>query len=268
MKHVWNQVRRASAKISTSVSASVAATVAAGAVMVIAAPASAENRPGLFETEFEFDGISAGAAATAQVKAAGFDVSSAAAKWEESIGEYLDGLVDEITPVVEERQAPADDFVANEVEAFAVADGAKPEVKPLPPEVLEALGIDPAEVAEAEVQDVLIDVPAKGDDGAEAKPQAAAQAAAAHEEPAINPLLLAPVLSHPMDCELCRAMGKWTEVGEAEWEAEAGEGLVDDMAAWQKLAEWASARVSGEEATQVGDDVAAVDDEDDSSLAD
>ena len=47
-----------------------------------------------------------------------------------------------------------------------------------------------------------------------------------------------------------------------------GMSVLEPEAAWEKLAEWASARVSGEEATEAGDDVAAVDDDDDSSLAD
>jgi hypothetical protein len=259
MKHVWNQVRRASGKVSLS------ASVAAGAVAVMAASAPAESRPGALETEFEFDVAVPGAAAVAaEVKGAAVDLSSAVAKWEQSIGEYLDGLIDDAAPAPEVVQpavaeGPAvDAVVAADIDAF---DGAEPEVKPLPPEVLEALGIDPAEVADGKVPDVLVVAPAPVPEKAEARP-------AAHAEAAANPLLLAPVLSHPMDCELCREAGKWAEVSEAEPAPGPGEGLVDDMAAWQKLAEWASARVSGDEAAQAGDDVATADEDDDSALAD
>jgi hypothetical protein len=67
------------------------------------------------------------------------------------------------------------------------------------------------------------------------------QAAAAIAPVEANLLLLAPVLSQPMHCEQCDA----ETTTHAQLEAEV---KIDDSAAWQKLAEWASARVAEDEA--------------------
>ena len=68
--------------------------------------------------------------------------------------------------------------------------------------------------------------------------------------PEANPLLLAPVLSHPADCEACRKLVEQAEADESQDQPAADattEAKVDDTAAWQKLADWASARVAEDE---------------------
>ena len=202
------------------------ASVAAAGVMVAASAASAESRPLLFETEFDVD-LAAGIAAVApRVGTLSFDVPSAAAKWEESIGAYLEGLVDvEAAPAADAApavDAAAADLVARiEIQAFTVteAPAAEAGAKPLPPEVLVALGFDLADA----VLEARAAVPAaaqKQGEGDAAKPQAAADAR-----------LLAPVLSEPMGCPGCAAHA-------------AHAARVDDAAAWQKLADWAASRVA------------------------
>jgi hypothetical protein len=296
MKRVIASIGRVSVR--ASVSASVAA---AGVVAVTVTSASAESRPRPFETEFD---VSPGA--TPQI--ASLQIAPTAVKWQESIAEYLEGLVDDPAPVVETATADPEtptDVVTAEVKAFAVADEpdpeaapepqaeakaeataeAKPEaqaeVKPLPPEVLEALGIDPIEAIDAK-QDVLVAVPAKAeakadadvddDDAddvatAEAKPAAQPEAQpAVHVEVATNPLLLAPVLSHPSDCELCRAGGgEWVEVSRADdadgQDVAPEQSFVDDAVAWEKLAEWASSRIAADQQAKPADDVATIDED-------
>src|SRR5437868_12721094 len=152
MKRVIASIGRVSVR--ASVSASVAA---AGVVAVTVTSASAESRPGPFETEFD---ITTGA--TPQI--ASLQIAPTAAKWQESIAEYLQGLVDDPAPAVETADpVTPGDVVTAELKAFAVVDEpdpeaapepkaeakaeataeskpeAKAEVKPLPPEVLEAL---------------------------------------------------------------------------------------------------------------------------------
>lgn len=190
MKHVWQSVWQAS--------------VAAGAVFIPSA-VSAETKPVEFETEFDLD-LAVGAAALpapAVPKLAGFDLPSAAAKWQESIGSYLDGLLGAPTPppAMEPAPVPDDDedidaLIAAEVAAFAPAAVAAP------------------------------------------APQ----------------ISLAPVLSHAMDCSLCRGVGEWVEVTNVVDLAAPAEGMVDDAAAWERMAEWASARLAADASDDEADD--------------
>jgi hypothetical protein len=196
MKHVWGKVCRAS--------------VAAAGVAVFASAANAENRPLEFETEFDL-GISPAAAA---IKA---ELAPTAAAWQESIGSYLEQLLDaakevapQLAPVAQDETVQA--AVDAELSAFAAAAA-----KPLPPELLDVLGIEFV------------------------------------EEDAAPKISLAPYPSEAHDCELCHAAGEWVEVKNAEQAAAPAEGLVDDAAAWDKLAEWASSRIEADDAPAAED---------------
>jgi hypothetical protein len=62
-----------------------------------------------------------------------------------------------------------------------------------------------------------------------------------------NPLLLAPVLSHPNDCPECLKLAEQAAAAEAQSD-EIEESRVDDAAALQNLADWAGARVADQAA--------------------
>lgn len=216
MKHVFGNLCRAS--------------VAAVGVLAVTPAASAETRPLEFETEFDL-GI-AGEAIAAALESNVSNISAAATQWEQSIGAYLDGLLEAAAPALEPAPAsggmPVSEVVDAEVEAFAPVELAPPvpQVNPLPQELLKVLGDDAA--------------------GAPA-------------------LSLAPAPSHPTGCAMCEAAGEWVEITKAEAAPSPAEGMVDDGDAWQRLAEWASARLAAEDA--------AADDEfeallDDGALAD
>ena len=201
MNHIWSKVCRAS--------------VAAAGVMVATSAASAESRPLQFETEFDL-GLDRVAEAVAPAAAAP-DVSPAPAGWEAAIGSYLDALVAraEVNPRVAES---TDDAAAATAEvAYATADA-------VTADLLVALGLEPAEETAEE--------PAA---------KAEASTASATAEAAPNPLLLAPVLSHPAGCESCAATLHESRK-EAEEAAAPADVRIDDFAAWRKLADWASAR--------------------------
>jgi len=217
------------------------ASVAAAGVVVAASAANAESRPLELETEFDLGhlgGVSLDASAA--VKAASLDVSSAVGNWQKSIGTYLDGLLADRTPGVE---------------------AAAPEVK------TEAKGQATVDVDEVIEDEIAAFKPAEP---ADAKAEAKAEEAAA--APA-NPLLLAPVLSHPMDCAECQKLVQQA----AAKDAEDAQSRVDDAAAWQNLADWAGSRVADEAAASAAadadDDVATAesaffDDAGDPTLAD
>jgi hypothetical protein len=79
-----------------------------------------------------------------------------------------------------------------------------------------------------------------------------AESAKAEPNVEANPLLLAPVLSHPNDCPECL---KLSEQAAAEAQSdEIEESRVDDTAALQNLADWAGARVADEAAAAATDD--------------
>ena len=86
MKRIIAHIGRA------SVRASVSASVAAAGVVAVSSVASAENRPGPFETEFD---VSPGA--TPQIVS--LQIAPTAAKWQASIAGYLEGLIDEPAPL-------------------------------------------------------------------------------------------------------------------------------------------------------------------------
>lgn len=228
MKHVYRKLCRAS--------------VAAAGVMVATSAASAETKPLEFETEFDLGaaGVRAGVSAALAMAEA-----QPAAQWEDSITAYLDGLIEKIAPVVEPPPAPAagdaavEALIDAEIAAFAAVDPVTPaaEVTPLPAELLELLGVEA--------------------DGDEADDAVTALAQARAEIPALSlgALTLAPVPSHPLDCDQCHAAGEWIEVKMEEQVAAPADGMVDDAAAWQKLAEWASARLAAETKEDVADDV-------------
>lgn len=216
------------------------ASVAAAGVMVAASAASAETGPVQFETEFDLDlaggAITAGAvnAGAPTVSAITLDIASAAAKWEESIGAYLEGLLaaDAATgaaPAAEEAKAHdpvTEAVIEEEIEAFAQPETveAKPavtqEAQALPPALKVALGYD--------IADAVLELPKAVPAAAQEKaPQP--QPATPQPVAALAPQLLAPVLSTPMGCESCAAH-------------RAQQARIDDAAAWQKLAEWASSR--------------------------
>ena len=188
MKQVFGKVCRAS--------------FTAAGVMVAASAASAETRPVQLETEFDLDlGGSIGAAAPAlaapQASSFTLDFSSAAAKWEESIGAYLDGLLaaDEApAPQAQEAKA-ADDAATDAVIQAEIAAFEQPQPAKAEPATVEPATVEPV-----------------------AQPVA------------LSPQLLAPVLSSPAGCQACCA--------------HLAQARIDDAAAWQKLAEWASSRVA------------------------
>ena len=201
------------------------ASVAAAGVMVAASAANAESRPLELETEFDLGhaggGISLDTAAA--VKTAALDVSSAVGGWQDSIGTYLDGLLGaDRTPGIEEVAEPE----ANDEATFDIDD-----------------------VIEEEIAAFKPTEPVKAEPKAEEKAEVAAA-----ETPA-NPLLLAPVLSHPMDCPECQKLIRQAVVDDAE----GAQSRVDDEAAWQNLADWAGSRVA--------DDVAATAPADDDDVA-
>src|SRR4051812_28562209 len=118
MKRIIAHIGRA------SVRASVSASVAAAGVVAVGSVASAENRPGPFETEFD---VSPGA--TPQI--ASLQVAPTAAKWQASIADYLEGLADEPAPAAEKADpVTVTDVVTAEVKAFAAADEPDPETVP------------------------------------------------------------------------------------------------------------------------------------------
>ena len=217
MKHILGNLCRAS--------------VAAAGVMVAASAAHGESKPLGFETEFDLPGLTGGGNnVTGAIDAAGavrravLDVPSAAAKWEESIGSYLDALVG--------KQA------AVEAPAAEVPAGVDATTEAVVKQELEALAADDADT--------------DADEDADAKPAAAAEAAP------VNPLLLAPVLSHPMECELCRKELEAAAAPAADEPAEeaAADAKVDDDAAQQKLADWATARAGEDQGARQSDDTA------------
>jgi hypothetical protein len=216
------------------------ASVAAAGVVVAASAAHAESRPVELETEFDLGHLGGGISldTSAAVKAAALDVSSAVGNWQESIGTYLDGLLADRTPGIQ-----------------AAAPEVKDEPKP-------AATIDVDEVIEEEIAAFKPAVPAKPEPKAEDVATVPA-----------NPLLLAPVLSHPMDCPECE---KVIQQAAAE-DAHDAVSRVDDDAAWQNLADWAGSRVAVDAASATtapaGDDVATAesaffDDVGDPTLAD
>ena len=62
----------------------------------------------------------------------------------------------------------------------------------------------------------------------------------------VNPLLLAPVLSHPMNCPECLKLAEQAAADAQSDEVE--ESRVDDAAALQNLADWAGARIADQAA--------------------
>ena len=232
MNHIWSKV--------------CAASVAAAGVMVATSAASAESRPLQFETEFDL-GLDRVAEAVAPAAVAP-EVSPAG--WEAAIGSYLDALVAraEASPAVDATTSAAAAAVA------AATEAASAEADAVTSDLLVALGLEPA-------GDIAEEPAAK----AEASPAEAAPAAATAEA-APNPLLLAPVLSHPAHCESCTAAlhdGR-KEVEQAAAAAPAAvpaaapaDVRVDDFAAWQKLADWAAARAEADADDAGADDQAA-----------
>ena len=136
-------------------------------------------------------------------------------KWEQSIGAYLDGLLS------------ADESAAATTAAVEAA--------------AEPAGEEPA--AAPEISVIEEDIKAF---------QPTETAVKADSVAAANPLLLAPILSHPMDCAECRAGAE--EAAAAAPVVAPPVATVDDTAAWQKLAEWASARVAADRAADEFDE--------------
>ena len=100
------------------------------------------------------------------------------------------------------------------------------------------------QVVGAAKQAVADPAPAAQDDAVQAAVDAELSALA----PPAPTISLAPYLSSDAhDCELCHAEGQWVEVTRVEQAAAPAEGLVDDAAAWEKLAEWASSRIDADE---------------------
>ena len=191
MKHVWRSICQAS--------------VAAAGVVVIPSAVSAETKPIEFETEFDLD-LAAGAAllpTPGVPQHAAFDLPSVAAQWQESIGSYLDNLLDAPTPPAPTEPAPASDD-DDEIDALVAAEVA-----------------------------------------------AFTPAAVATHAPQVS---LAPVLSHPMECPLCRGAGEWIEVTTVAEVPAPAEGMVDDAAAWERMAEWAPARLAADASDADSDD--------------
>ena len=224
------------------------ASVAAAGVMVATSAASAESKPLQFETEFDLDLLPGNLSAHAAAAAIDVGLDAAAPSvsgWEQSIGAYLDTLLNaepKSAPApatqVDESDADAAAVIEAEIDAFTATELAAPtaqapETKPLPPELLEVLGIEPPAEGE-EPADVLVAVPASAESRPDPKPEAKV-------EPA-NPLLLAPVLSHPMNCEMCHAH---LDAAPAVEQA-AAPAQVDDAEAWQTLADWAAARAAAD----------------------
>jgi hypothetical protein len=207
------------------------ASVAAAGVVVAASAANAEARPLELETEFDLGHVGAGVTlgASAAVQAAAIDVSSAVGNWQQSIGAYLDGLLADRTPGVE-----------------TAAPESKDEPKP-------QAAVDVDEVIEEEIAAFKPAEPVKAEANASAKAEEAAALPA-------NPLLLAPVLSHPMDCAECQ---KLTQQAAAR-DAEDAQSRVDDEVAWQNLADWAGSRLADEAAAAA---TAAADDDNDVATA-
>jgi len=207
------------------------ASVAAAGVMVAASAAHGEARPLGFETEFDLPGVGAGTAidALGAVRSRVLDVPSAAAKWEESIGSYLDALVGKQLAV----EAPAAEVTA----------GPDATTEAVVKQELKALAGD----------DVNDDADADADEVADAKPAAAVEATA------VNPLLLAPVLSHPMECEQCRKELEEAAAAQQDADQPAAEAKVDDEVAQQNLADWAADRASGKQSARSASDTASAD---------
>ena len=230
MKQILNQLCRAS--------------ITAAGVMVATSAASAESKPVQFETEFDLNlNLTPGGLnlqAPQATRPVTFDVAKAAADWQESIGAYLDTLLEaEPAPAVPSTSrettpdSTTDAAVKADLAAFAAAEpAATSAAKPLPPEVLEALGLDPA--------DAVLAVPA----GAKSQPDVI-----------VNPLLLAPTLSHPTGCDACHH--GHADPGQPEPITSAAGAGVDDAAAWQTLADWASARAAESTQPAGADDAAA-----------
>ena len=202
MNHIWSKVCRAS--------------VAAAGVMVATSAASAESRPLQFETEFDL-GLDRVAEAVAPAAVA-LDVSPAPAAWETAIGSYLDGLI------ARAEANPGVDASTQDAATAATAEVRSSSADAVAADLFVALGLEPAEeIAE------------------ETAAKVEASTASATAEAAPNPLLLAPVLSHPAGCESCAA-ALHDSRKEVEQAAVPAEVQIDDLAAWQKLADWASAR--------------------------
>ena len=192
------------------------ASVAAAGVMVATSAASAESRPLQFETEFDLDLSLNGVAFEAPFQAPQaatpltLDVSSAAAGWEKAIGAYLDALL----------ESPAESKDDAKPQAKADAPAAEPTAPPAPAE------------------------PASASDKPDSPLIAAEVAAFATPAPAVNPQLLAPVLSQPMHCDQCLAHSAEAAPAETAAAETAPEATIDDDAAWQTLADWAAARAA------------------------
>lgn len=186
------------------------ASMAATGVLLATSSASAETKSFDFETEFDLEGLVAAKVPASVPSGLQLDVSSAAAKWEQCIGVYLDALLDRATPAATvdastEVVAALRAFLNAEIEAFTVAAVATAEPA--------------AEIAQADAPVALV----------------------------LNPLLLSPVLSHPMDCESCQGESKHAEAAAApvaEPVSSSALAEVDDVAAWQEMADWASARAA------------------------
>ena len=206
------------------------ASVAAAGVLVATSAASAESRPLQLETEFDL-GLDRVAEAAAAPAAVAVDVSPATTAWEAAIGSYLDALVAraEANPGVQ-----ATTEVTSEAADAAASD------------LFVALRLEPAEES-AEEPAAKVEAPA-----------AEASTATAKAEAAPNPLLLAPVLSHPATCESCAAAvhdgRNEAEQAAAAAPAAPAEARIDDFAAWQKLAHWAAARAEEDAGDAEADD--------------
>jgi hypothetical protein len=189
-------------------------SVAAAGVMVAASAAFAESRPLGLETEFDLGHVGGALSldTTAAVQAAAIDVSTSIGNWQDSIGSYLDGLLSS-------DRTPGVEGAATEV---------KDEPKP-------GADVDEDDLIEEEV--------------AAFKP---AESVKAEPKVEANPLLLAPVLSHPMNCPECLKLAEQAAADAQSEEIE--ESRVDDAAALQSLADWAGARVADDVAAAATDD--------------
>lgn len=209
------------------------ASITAAGVVLAASGATAETRFLGFETEFDLGAVPTTTTAPAHNSPV-FDEASTAEKWEQAIGAYLDGLADRaaMSPVVLDTSRDIETalraLVRAEAEAFAPATLADKRL------ALEVAHVD-APVALS-----------------------------------LEPALLAPTLSHPMGCPACdsesahatAALAATTEIASASADVE-----IDDDDAWQKMADWAAARATENEAGRLDDDTAYVEITDESSPA-
>jgi hypothetical protein len=193
--------------------------------------ASAEIKPLQFETEFDLDLTPANLNLTVPAAAADtihLDLGSAAAKWEQSIGAYLDGLLS------------ADEAAAATTAAEAAAADPTPEAS------LDEATVVAEDIKAFQPTQAAAKAEAAGNDEPSVKDEPSVNADAVANA---NPLLLAPILSHPMDCAGCRAHAEPSAAAAAPTVTP-----VDDADAWQKLAEWASARLAEDRSAGDADD--------------